>query len=219
LNVLLIEPEKTLARRIKKNLEKDRFSVMCCAYSDEIVGAKANQLFDFVMISLDQQNNLGDTIIKRIRKSDQRCKIVAIGNESIFNVQDSLWLGVDDYVQKNRLDEISIRIQLLKRRIAPINTKLIFRHKGFTLHERDSILFFGNQPITLTNIERRILFELFRTGTTVKSQFLIDKIWGEYLFEGMDRLMKRVSVLRKKIKKISDYPLIETVKGVGYRLS
>ncbi|MBU3914819.1 winged helix-turn-helix domain-containing protein [bacterium] len=218
MSVLLIEPEKALAKRIKNELEKAKFLVTCCSCSQEEAGTRAGRLFDFVMVSLDYQDRLGDTIIQRIRKTSRDCKIVAIGSQHISIVQESLWLGADDYFEKKSLDELTIRIRLLKRRISPYILQMTFTHGEFIFQEEQSLLIYQEMRIELTNIERRILLELFMTKTTVKINYLIDKIWGDRIFDGANRLMKRVSVLRKKIKKISPKPLIKTIKGVGYSL-
>lgn len=219
MNAILVEPQIQLAKRMRKNLEEESFTVKQCCNPDEICTHFFNYSYDFVIISLDIENRIPEELIKRIREDDRRCKIIAIGAQHISKVKDSLWLGADDYIQKTCIDELGIRIHLLKRRLAPINIRMVFKHKEFSFHEERSLLCYQSESITLTNIERRILYELFQSDTSVKALFLIDKIWGDYIFNGMDRLMKRVSVLRHKVKKLTNTPLIKTIKGIGYELA
>ena len=77
-----------------------------------------------------------DKVIQIIRKKDNICKIIAISHKSIFDIVDTLWLGIDDFIEKVRIEELLIRIRLLKRRISPINVKQEFVHNDFCFYDR-----------------------------------------------------------------------------------
>ena len=78
-----------------------------------------------------------------------------------------------------------------------------------------------NQPVRLTNLEVRLLYNLMkRAGHAMSTEELTEKVWG-YSGEIDPTLIKNVVYrLRRKLEADPAKPsIIETVSGIGYRLT
>ncbi len=170
------------------------------------------------MLSLDRELDKTNSAIRQIRKRDKDCKIVAVIDRPVFEVGETLRLGVDDYIKRGELNELGIRLWLLKRRIAPINAGQVFFHGDFSLHEELSLLRYRDREISLSKTERLILYELFGCGGSIDSKLLIQRVWDDDMIVGTNRLQFHISVLRRKIRTLSERELIRTIKGRGYGL-
>ena len=171
-----------------------------------------------MILSLETVQEKTKILIDKIRAQNRICKIFLLLSRSVFEVCESVWLGVDDFLEFKDLRALCLRIQLLMKRIAPINLQTDFSHNGFTYSPDLSLLKFDDGEIRLSKTERRILEVLFQEKQTVDSARLIEKIWADDMIDNFDRLFKRISVLKNKIRRISTKPLIRTIKGKGYRL-
>jgi DNA-binding response OmpR family regulator len=217
--LLLVEPQNTLADRIQRMLEQDKYSVTTYQNEEKVFTSFSEHSFDFVILYETPLNHSCNTTVKFIRSVDSHCKILLIIQNSIFDLLDTLWLGIDDYLNISELQELPVRLSLLKRRIAPITIESKFQHNDFVFDDRLSLLIYKGQHIVLTKTERKILYELFKSENTLTPQFLIQRVWQDFMMMDQNRLNFHLSVLRKKIRSITVTRLIKTVKGRGYRLA
>ncbi len=139
-----------------------------------------------------------------------------------MEVVTSLELGADDYVRMPcDLTEIMVRIWALLRRVGvrpvresegPLSSGRLF------INPATYEVFLGEQRITLTSTEFRLLHLLVKNrGTVVAHQTLERALWGEHV--DSSRLVKKyVQRLRRKLGDDAREPQwIASVHGVGYR--
>jgi len=130
--------------------------------------------------------------------------------------------GADDYLVKPfSFDELSARVEALLRRPPPAET-----HDGTTLSVGDLVLDLathkarrGAREIALKPREVQMLAYLMRrAGRVVTRTMLLEGVW-EYHFDPQTNVIDvHISRLRRKIDGPGERPLIETVRGAGYRI-
>ncbi len=176
-------------------MEKDNFFVSSCFKQDRVFSLFTQSSFRFVVLSCDGESDQTNLIVQRIHKRDEQCKIILIVNQPNAKLKNTLQLGANDYIKRTDLNELSLRLWLLKRQITPINSNQIFNHKDFFFHENLSLLQYKNKAIRLSKTERLIIDALFRNGVTVETEYLVDQIWGYYLINGRKRLKDHIVLL------------------------
>ncbi len=138
-----------------------------------------------------------------------------------MNRIELLRLGADDYISKPfDVDEVILRIEAVLRRTGDIKTTAELKYKDMKLEKDSKRVYIGEEELTCTSMEYSILELMLNNPNKVFSKRnLFESITGdEYLSE--DNTMNvHMSNLRKKIAKITDEPYIDTVYGMGYRLS
>jgi len=160
--------------------------------------------------------------IQEIRRFSQVPLLVLGRDGDEMEVITSLELGADDYVRLPcDLPEIMVRIGALLRRVGirpsnesegPLNSGSLF------INPANYEVFLGDQRISLTSTEFRLLHLLVKNrGTVVAHQTLERALWGDQV--DSSRLVKKyVQRLRQKLEDDAREPCwVASVHGVGYR--
>ena len=163
----------------------------------------------------------GLSLVQTLRSEGKRTPILILSALGEVNDRvDGLRKGGDDYLVKPfAFSELLARLEVLARRgdtEAPI-TKLSVGDLDYDLLGRTVTR--AGRAIALQPRELRLLEHLMRhQGQVVTRTMLLEKVW-DYHFDPQTNVIDvHVSRLRSKIDKDFDYPLIHTVRGVGYVL-
>jgi two-component system alkaline phosphatase synthesis response regulator PhoP len=225
--VLVVDDERDILELVKYNLSKDGFSVTCVQTGEDALRESRTKPPGIIVLDL-MLPGLDGLEVCRILKNDAKTQHIPIlilsakGEES--DVVAGLELGAADYVTKPFSPRVLLaRVRAVLRRereggvvSTPIELGGIAIHPG-----RFEVLVQG-QPVDLTASEFRILHFLARKpGWVFTRQQIVDAAQGEdsYLSERFvtDRSVDVHMVsLRRKLG--SAGTLVETVRGVGYRI-
>ena len=127
--------------------------------------------------------------------------------------------GADDYIAKPfGMMELMARIRAALRHSAPEEEQGVCRIGKLFVDPKQHIVRVGDREVTLTLKEFQLLALLMeRQGPVFTRDQLLNTIWG-YEFDGASRTVDvHVRTLRQKPGECGSY--IETVRGVGYKIS
>jgi DNA-binding response OmpR family regulator len=178
---------------------------------------------DIVVLDLMMPLKDGFSVLQEIRRESNVPIIVLTARGLEHDKIRGLELGADDYMVKPFSPrELVARIQAVIRRTAQAAAKPGLIERGdLRIDLAARKVQRGAEEIRLTPIEFNLLVELAsRAGEAVSHEALLTKVWGpEYRTEG-HYLKVYVGRLRDKLEADPASPrLIETVRGVGYRLA
>ena len=221
IRILIVEDEITIARLIDLNLSACGYE--CTCEYDGLAAADLLEQMSFYLILLDIMlpGDDGITLLKRLR-SDKRTAqvpvIMATAKGSEFDKVHGLDNGADDYIAKpfGMIDMVS-RVKAVLRRYKQ-DDKLVRLTVGDLVMELDKHrVTAGGQEVVLTFKEFELLHKLLeRPGQVFTREQLLTDIWG-YDFAGETRTVDvHVRTLRAKLGQAGG--LVETVRGVGYRI-
>ena len=222
--ILIIDDEIHIVELLKFNLENSGYKV---DYSyDGFDGYLKTKEFQPDLILLDWMlpNISGIDLLKKIR-SDETLEQTPVIMLTAKNMEEDklegLQDGADDYITKPfSVKEVLARItSVLRRYKYTSNEKVeILKTDGIQVNVNKHIVTKNGQEIELTLKEFQILKLLIENkGNVLTRTFLLDKIWG-YDYYGETRTLDvHIRHLRKKIGD-NDSKLIETVRGVGYKI-
>ena len=219
--ILVIEDDVMINNLLCKVLSDNGFETDS-ALDGEIGLSKAmDKDFELILLDLMLPKKSGEEVLAELRKVKNTPAIVLSAKNEVMNRVELLRLGADDYVSKPfDVDEVILRIGAVLRRTGDAKPATELKYKDMRLDKESKRVYLGENELACTTMEYSILELMLNNPNKVFSKRnLFESITGdEYLSE--DNTMNvHVSNLRKKIAKITEEPYIDTVYGMGYRLS
>jgi len=220
MKVLLVEDEKKISGFVVKGLREQGFVVEHASDGVEGYLFATSQAYDVIVLDIMLPGRDGLSILKGLRKTGNAVPVILVTARGELDERlEGLNLGADDYLTKPfYLDELVARIQALHRRSSGQALSLLqVDDLVLALNSREARR--SGQEIELTTKEFNLLEYLMRSPARVLTRTqILEHVWG-YDFDPSTNVVDVcIQRLRKKINFESETKLIETVRGVGYRL-
>lgn len=220
MKVLVVEDEKKISRFIKKGLEEQGFVVDLCHHGDEGYALARTQAYDVLVLDIMLPGRDGLSIVKNLREQKNAVPVILLTARAELNERiEGLNVGADDYLTKPFfVEELVARIHALARRRTGQETSLL-QLDDLVLNLITREVLRDKTRIELTPREFNILEVMMRApGRVLTRTQLLERVWG-YDFDPQTNLVDvNIQRLRKKIDLSGHKPLIETLRGVGYRV-
>ena len=219
--ILVVEDEADIRELLRFNLEREGFSVLEAADGPQALDMARRHTPALVLLDVMLPGLDGFEVCRRLGAQTETAHIpilmlTARGEEMDRVV--GLSLGADDYVVKPfSVRELMLRVRAVLRRGGRETQSPTLERHGIRLRTDAHTAEVEDTPLNLTATEFRLLEDLLRHAGTVRTrEQLLNKVWG-YSFEGYARTVDtHVRRLRAKLGPAA--PLLETVRGVGYRI-
>ena len=175
---------------------------------------------DLILLDLMLPLKSGEEVLREIRKVKDTPVIVLSAKNEVVNRIDLLRLGADDYICKPfDVDEVMLRIEAVMRRTGRTAVPAL-TYKELRLDKDAKTACIGEEQLNLTAMEYSILELMLESPSKVFSKrSLFESITGDLYLSEDNTMNVHISNLRKKIARVTDEPYIDTVYGMGYRLS
>ena len=223
MRILIVEDEARIADFLQRGLRAEGH--FCVIASDGEAGLSLALDGDFDLILLDMMlpGIHGREVCQQLRMNKINTPLIILSAmDSLDDVIAGLRMGADDYMTKPfSFEELLARIETVMRRSAEISTEEQALAAGPLAFDRQSLRFsVDGEDIKMTAKELAIIELLMSNpGTLFSRERILSNVWGL----NMDPLTNVVDVyigkLRKKIDSDPDHSMIETVRGLGYRLN
>jgi DNA-binding response OmpR family regulator len=223
MNVLIVEDEKSLANEIALFLKSENF--LCdLAFTGNDASEKISvNLYDFILLDLGLPDYNGLDLINEAKKSGSEASFIIItARGAVEDKVKGLDLGADDYLAKPfALVELLSRINAVARRKFNVTSQDI-ELGDFVMQVQSRKLICKGAEVDLTKKEFDLLqYLVLNHNKVLTRQQLYEHIWGNILDDQYDSNFIDVHIknLRKKLNQHAPSPWLETVRGVGYRVS
>ncbi|TMK15681.1 MAG: response regulator transcription factor [Actinobacteria bacterium] len=204
MRVLVVEDETTIARPLRRALEREGYDVSVCETGHGALKLARTWAPDLVLLDLLLPDMDGRDVARELRVSSQVPIIMVTARAEENDRVVGLEIGADDYVTK------------------PFSVaELIARMRAVTRHLDTYRAYQVERELDLTHKEFELLRVLMlRPGAIVRREEMVRAVWNLLLAESGKTLDVHMSVLRKKLGDEARRPrYIETVRGVGFRLA
>ena len=220
--ILVVEDEAPIAELIAVNLRHNGYQITWATDGAVAQRELDAQLPDLVLLDWMLPGESGLQLARRWR-ADARTRQVPIilltarGDEN--DRVAGLDVGADDYITKPfSTKELLARIRAVLRRRAPEPETTLLELGRLTLDTGTYRVHFGDQPIKLGPTEFKLLHYLMRNAERVHTRAqLLDRVWGDHVFIEERTVDVHVKRLRESMGPAA--PMIETVRGAGYRIT
>ena len=217
--ILIVEDESRIASFIEKGLKAHGFTTAIATHGHDALAQTVGNRFDLLILDLSLPDKDGLQIVEELRGQGETVPIIILtARDDICDKVAGLEGGADDYMTKPfRFEELLARVRLRLRHKTgnAASPEQILRVANVELDLRTRRARVGDRTIDLPAREFTLAETFFRhPGQVLSREQLLDRVWGYDYSPGSNIVDVYVGYLRKKL----GTSLIETVRGMGYRL-
>ena len=220
MKILLVEDEAEIGELIKTGLEKEEFSVDYCKDGDSGMEHAMSNSYDAIVLDVMLPGKSGLEILKMVRAGQNNVPIIIITARGETEDRiEGLDLGADDYLPKPFfVEELIARLRAIWRRSSETGMSVLnVGTLSANLMSREVVR--SGRQIEMTPKEFSLLAFLMRApGRVLTRTQILEQVWGYHFDPGTNLVDVYIRRLRSKIDFEGEIPLIETLRGVGYRM-
>jgi two-component system, OmpR family, alkaline phosphatase synthesis response regulator PhoP len=218
--VLVVDDDVRTVELVKLYLSRDGYRVLTAYDGVEALRLAREARPDLIVLDLMLPDIYGLEVCRILRRESDVPIIMLTARTTDQDKLTGLDAGADDYVTKPfSPGELAARVRAVLRRLPGERVAVQIKHDDLTVDLEKQEAWLGDKPLSLTNVEFKLLGVLARNpGRVFTRAELIERALG-YDFDGFDRTIDvHVLNLRRKIESDPSHPrYIRTVYGVGYR--
>lgn len=215
--ILIIEDEESISNLLETELSFEGYNVFSAA--DGMSGLKIFEekqeyldvvLLDWMIPKLD-----GLEVLRRMKKMTNKVPVIFVtARDYVGDKVAGLDAGADDYLIKPfNIEELMARLRVIFRK----NTQpAIYSYGTVSLNPGEHTVEYQGKATSLTQREFALLLFLFEhQGEIISRDDILEEVWGMNFGGQLNTVDTYVRYLRKKL----DKNMIETIRGLGYRLN
>ena len=220
MRVLVVEDEVRIASFIRKGLQEEQYVVDVTADGDAALDFVGAASYDLIILDVMLPRRDGFSVCKEIRRRGMKTPVLMLtARDAVDDRVRGLDAGADDYLVKPfAFKELLARLRALSRRPAETQS-LQFEIGDLTLDTVTHQITRASQVIDLSAREYRLLeFLLRHRGQPLTRTQIAEGVWG-YDFDAQSNVVDvYIRYLRRKVDDPFESKLIQTVRGVGYKI-
>ena len=222
MRILVAEDDKDTAEFIQKGLREAGHNVLLTPDGLDALHLLSTEQVDVAVLDRMMPRLDGLSVIRRARAAGVETPVLLL--TALGRIDDrvsGLEAGADDYVVKPfAFSELIARLNALCRRKPLQNDPTQLQHQGVVMDLLKRQVLRDGLVVNLQPREFRVLEELLREeGKVVTRTMLLERVWNYHFDPQTNIVDTHISRLRSKLNEGGKPDLIETIRGVGYRLA
>jgi DNA-binding response OmpR family regulator len=215
--ILIVEDEERIVSFLEKGLRSSGYSTLAVSSGADALAIARDADFDLVLLDLGLPGIDGREVLQRMRARGETVPVIVLtARDGVDDTVGALERGADDYITKPfRFEELLARIRV-RLRDAGSAEVTVLRAGRLSLDVRTRRAVVDDRVVELTAREFALTETFIRhAGQVLTREQLLSHVWGYDFDPGSNVVDVYVRYLRKKLGD----DVVETVRGVGYRLA
>jgi DNA-binding response OmpR family regulator len=219
--ILVVEDNNAIATSVRTMLERQRFGVTVAADGPSGLDALLEASYDAAVVDVVLPGLDGFTICRTAREHGVATPVLILtARDAVEDRVRGLDAGADDYLIKPFVeDELAARLRaLLRRGRLPLHATIAAG--DLVIDQGGRSVSYKGRTVALAATEFRLLEYLaINLNLVVSREQILERVWGD-AFEGSSNIVDvYMSAIRRKLAAAGARRAIETVWGVGYKLT
>lgn len=216
MKILVVEDDLNLAGQIMTAVEQAGWVAESALDGLEAMYQVTEQSFDAVILDLGLPRLDGLSVLRSMRDQSIHLPVIILSaRDTLHDRIEGLNAGADDYLCKPfQMAELIARLRVQIRRGSG-QTAPVITIGELALDTRTSAVYWQGQPLKLTALELKILsYMMHNPGRIISRTELVEHIYRQ----DFDRDSNTIEVFIRRIRQKVGHEVIETVRGLGYKL-
>jgi DNA-binding response OmpR family regulator len=223
MKILIVEDEKELRNAIALSLEKEQYLIETAGTFDEALEKIGVYNYDCILLDIMLPGGSGLKLLETIKEEGNNENVIIISaKDALEDKLAGLELGADDYLAKPfHIAELNARVKAILRR-KKLEGKNAIEVGNVVLDTQERTVTINKELIALNRKELDILeYFLLNKNRLITRTALAEHVWGDNIdqADNFDFIYYQIKNLRKKLTTANAAIEIESVYGVGYKLT
>jgi len=216
--ILVVEDDIDVHNLIQESLKKEQYKVLNAYSGTESLMILEKEKVDLILLDLMLPGLNGEEIVKRVKGTPIIVISAKISPEDKVSV---LLDGANDYITKPfNKNELLARIKVQLRMRESKNNEENIKYKDMVLNQSNHSVHIRDKELLLTKTEYAIIKQLLlKNGQAITKTRLLEMISDDTEDCDENSLKVHISNIRKKIRNITDEEYIESIWGIGFKMS
>jgi two-component system, OmpR family, response regulator len=220
LRLLVVEDERSMAATLQRGLEAEGYTVDVASDGEEGLWRAMEGEYDAVVLDLMLPKLNGYKVCDQLRRAGNNVPVLMLtAKQGEFDQTEALDTGADDFLSKPFSYPVLLaRLRALIRRGAASHGAIL-RQMDLVLDTATHRLWRGNEEVELTAREFSVLsYLMHHPGQIVTKSELLQHIWDNPEDTDSNVVEVYIGYLRRKLDGGRPRSIIQTLRGVGYRM-
>ena len=219
--IYCVEDERNIRELLVYTLGSSGYEAKGVANGKELKKALKEEMPDLILLDIMLPGEDGYAVLEYLkgRPDTQDIPVIMVtAKEAEYDKVRGLEGGADDFITKPfGMMEFLARVKAVLRRTKKQEQPKEYHYKGLTVDMKSRKVWENGRSVDLTLKEFELLRYLLENhGTVLSSEKILEKIWGYEIYGETRTVDVHIRTLRQKLGEAG--AMIETVRGVGYRI-
>lgn len=220
--IAIVEDEEDLLELIEYSLSKEDYEVIGFLNTKNVIELLEEEDIDLLLMDRNLPGVEGSQFVAELRSSGFTTPVIYLtAKDKDQEIEEGFSSGADDYITKPfNMKELLFRIKAILRRTSKNSNDELLSFRDLILDKSSRTLSVNKEDVDITKLEFDLLYEFITNKqNALDRDYLLENVWRDTDSNQYRTVNVAINRLKEKIDPHKTKNYIQTVRGIGYKMS